>query len=356
MDEDLRDELQRAYERGSTAREILLIVERYRDRGGTRDPAYAAMNAVIASVEDDDWRYEALLDVADGIHGWGRSIFDGAQGRGERSWRVPPAADWAVESVVLAAADPAASRRFFATYFPEVVEPSGMSARLAFGQPKSVAAPDDARSNFWKVSIACDDVGDTRARLARAGVEISAPVQFRKIGYLCHFAEPGGNEVELLQRTFKGRRPSAASPDRLLLVTLRVRDLDTAHRFYVERLGMRWLASMAVDRVQPRSFDLGFYGSRDDSPPDPQPWSVANREWLWQRPSTIIELQGYRGEPPVTLHASASPNGLLRLECRTSDLEALRIRTRHLAVDDRGDSDAVVFTSPDGHRFVCRGR
>ncbi len=151
---------------------------------------------------------------------------------------------------------------------------------------------------YWKIGVTLADVDRARARLVAAGARVSAPAQFEDIGYLCHLQDPDGYAVELLQRTFApplGPAPAPtpddgsplAEPGVLGQITLRVRDIAASRALYERRLGMRLLSIQPVTR---HGFTLYFLAFTDERPPSPDLRAVTNREWLWQRPYTTLEL------------------------------------------------------------------
>ena len=48
---------------------------------------------------------------------------------------------------------------------------------------------------------------------------------------------------------------------------------------------------MSVQPIPERGFTLYFYAWSDEPLPDPDLEAVENREWLWARPYTLLELQ-----------------------------------------------------------------
>ena len=151
---------------------------------------------------------------------------------------------------------------------------------------------------YWKIGVTLSDVDRARARLLAAGERVSEPAQFEDIGYLCHLQDPDGYSIELLQRTFApplgSPRPAAADdgsplaePGILGQITLRVRDIAASRELYERRLGMRLLSIQPVARY---GFTLYFLAYTDERPPEPDLRAVHNREWLWQRPYTTLEL------------------------------------------------------------------
>ena len=62
-------------------------------------------------------------------------------------------------------------------------------------------------------------------------------------------------------------------------VTLRTGDLAGSLALYQDSLGMQLLS---VQDVPANNFCLYFLAFTEDSPTDPDPAALANREWLWQ--------------------------------------------------------------------------
>lgn len=149
---------------------------------------------------------------------------------------------------------------------------------------------------YWKIGITLADVDLARASLVAQGIEVSVPRQFRDIGYLCHLSDPDGFQIELLQHRFAGSHapvPRQAGyplggPATFGQVTLRVRDPEASLRFYRDLLGLRLLSRQTV---APHRFTLYFLAGTDECPPHDDLDAVGNREWLWQRPYTTLELQ-----------------------------------------------------------------
>jgi catechol 2,3-dioxygenase-like lactoylglutathione lyase family enzyme len=159
---------------------------------------------------------------------------------------------------------------------------------------------------YWKIGIVLHDVEAAAAVLAAKGVTVGKPSQFHDIGFLCHIADqPHKFTIELLQTTFESNadvrnRFVASEDDRerfpllqaapvIGQITTRITDPERSLEFYTKLLGMKLLSIQRVDQYE---FVLYFLAFTDDEPPQPdQLESVANREWLWQRPYTVLELQ-----------------------------------------------------------------
>jgi catechol 2,3-dioxygenase-like lactoylglutathione lyase family enzyme len=149
---------------------------------------------------------------------------------------------------------------------------------------------------YWKVGITLPNVDIAYAQLCDAGVPMKEPRQFGEIGYMCHLQDPEGFIIELLQHDFEGKRAAGAGDPakplggggRIGQITLRTNKPDAALAFYRDRLGM---ALLSVQPVRDFGFTLYFLAFTDERPPDDDLEAVGNREWLWKRPYTTLELQ-----------------------------------------------------------------
>ncbi len=163
---------------------------------------------------------------------------------------------------------------------------------------------------YWKIGITVPDLELAVSTLRFEGADVGAPHQFEDIGYMAHLDDPEGFKIELLQQNFQAR-PKKLS---YLLssevfcgigqVTLRVSDLDRALAFYRDRLGMRVLS---IQPVAVHGFTLYFLAFTDEAPPNPDLRAVENREWLWHRPYTTLELQVFDERNAFQLPADGAP-------------------------------------------------
>ncbi|NNF78479.1 MAG: VOC family protein [Rhizobiales bacterium] len=158
---------------------------------------------------------------------------------------------------------------------------------------------------YWKIGITLQNLDSAVKYLNAQGWPVSAPRQFRDIGYLCHLQDPEGFQVELLQQGFEGNHGFPAASGHpiggqatLAHLTLRVADIEAIKGLCEGELGMRL---MSVQPVPERGFCLYFYSWNDEPLPDPDLEAVANREWLWARPYTLLELQHLEAADRVTL-------------------------------------------------------
>ncbi len=151
---------------------------------------------------------------------------------------------------------------------------------------------------YWKIGIALADVNSARERLLARGITVTEPCQFHDIGYLCHMEDPDGYTIELLQHRFERNHvPIQPDPELPLgyaptlgQISLNVRDIERSLRFYRETLGMRLLSRQIVPN---RGFTLYFLADTTEALPIPSIDAVENREWLWQRPYTMLELRAF---------------------------------------------------------------
>lgn len=279
-------------------------------------------------------------------------------------------------------AGPAAGERRFYLGFPGPGEsPSpGSRPRLEWaatllelrhtaghGAARSAGHEPSREDGYWKIGITLADVGLARSRLTAAGVAVTEPRQFHDVGYLCHLADPDGHGIELLQHRFERHHRPARPDDSLPLataptlgqITLRIRDPDASLEFYRDLMGMRLLSRQIVE---PHRFTLYFLGCTDKTPPDPDIDAVANREWLWQRPYTTLELQHVWGTEGTDFAYRVNDEGSAGFW--GLGFVAGGLRPALTGLEDSGvtvaagpshdpwfDADAAVILDPDGYRI-----
>lgn len=245
----------------------------------------------------------------------------------------------------LLTADPEASIAFYTEclgmrWLETVSSPSGVADDTAY----RLAFPGDARrdavlelvhrpgwaptggdklgtrqAGYWKIGITLSDVERAAEQLRQRGVAVTQPAQFQDIGFLCHLRDPDGHGIELLQHRFETHftphPPATAhallSDPTLAHVTLRVADVERSLAFYLDTLG---LYLVARQDVASHRFSLYFLSAEAVSPPTSDWRSTAHREWLWQRPHTLIELQHvWPDAGQVQSYAVGSETGFLSL-------------------------------------------
>ena len=184
-------------------------------------------------------------------------------------------------------------------------------------------------AGYWKIGITLADVDLAREQLLDAGLAVSEAQQFHDVGYLCHLNDPDGYSIELLQHRFAhNHQPSAPLLNVALRgvptfgqISLRVKDPENSLDFYVRGLGMRLLSRQIIE---PHRFTLYFLGCTEEQPPYADVDDVRNREWLWQRPYTVLELQHVWGTELGQFHYRVTPDtGFERISLIADDADAV---------------------------------
>ena len=234
---------------------------------------------------------------------------------------------------------------------------------IADRNPSHIGYEHDEGDLYWKTNITVPDLDIARERLYFNGIQVSEPAQFGDIGYMCHLNDPDGYIIELLQHTHgRNAQPIEADPDirlgsqpTLAHVTLRCRNPAISIPFYRDLLGMRLLSRQHIDQ---RGFTLYFLAFTDETPPSGDINSVEDREWLWQRPYSMVELQhvngtegtgfsyrtdedgpyGFRG---ITIHAADRPELF-----RKAKGFSFTIETPENGLLQAGEP--LIFRDPDG--------
>jgi len=218
---------------------------------------------------------------------------------------------------------------------------------------------------YWKIGVTLADVDLARQRLIDIGVEVGAAQQFLDVGYLCHLSDPDGYCIELLQHRFAHHhQPARPQPQPMCRlgsvptfgqITLRVKDPEASLRFYVEGLGLRLLSRQTIE---PYRFTLYFLACSDEQPPHRDIDDVGNREWLWQRPYTVLELQHVWGTQETDFTYRVGPDtGFERISFAVRGLDTVvealvggDMTRRTLAgVDPLFQVNAVDVLDPDGY-------
>jgi len=233
------------------------------------------------------------------------------------------------------------------------------------GQP-SFVTPRASIPLYWKIGLAVDDVDASLAKLRAAGAieEDMRGGQFRDIGFLQHIEDPLGHPIELLQTTFEGRSAEKAAlqasrptqePSNPLTggcdpvvgqITTRTKDPKATVDFYTKVMGMTLLEKQDVV-----GFDLYFFAYRDPAPRTLRS-TAAKREWMYQLPTTTLEVQhvhrldpkGPRLQGPSDV-AEASPafEGI-SVAVSQADLERISAHRTY-------DASRRSVTDPDGLRI-----
>jgi catechol 2,3-dioxygenase-like lactoylglutathione lyase family enzyme len=155
----------------------------------------------------------------------------------------------------------------------------------------------NSSEGYWKMAISIKDVDIARANLIKQDIKVSDAIQVPNVAYLCHFNDPDGYCLELIQHTFKENHKKEKEDINyklgnkavFSLVTYRVNDINKSLDFYINELELKLYSKMDVSF---RGFELYFLAPNIEMPPNEENReSIDNIEWMWQRQYTFIELQ-----------------------------------------------------------------
>ncbi|WP_152558564.1 VOC family protein [Endozoicomonas numazuensis] len=166
---------------------------------------------------------------------------------------------------------------------------------------KPEVAPQPSRTEgYWKFSISVVDLQKARQHLIDSGVSsVGDCFEVPDVAFLCHLQDPDGYCIELIQQTFKKNTPALLNDIKtsvwhsacLNLSTLRSRDIGASLSFY-EQIGLRLVSRQSV---ADRNMTLYFLTGDEEKAPLEDIDAIEIREWLWQRPYTLLELQHIHG-------------------------------------------------------------
>jgi predicted enzyme related to lactoylglutathione lyase len=204
-----------------------------------------------------------------------------------------------LKTLFLRAQNPATLRDFYTNILGMVrldnacIGYGGNETNLCF-LPAEAPYGSNPNDLYWKIAIAVPNIELACRQLAEKGVAIEPPRQFQDIGYLAHCKDSEGFTIELIEHWFEGNRPSRAWDQHRLgggphlnLITLRAAQIEPI-QIGCGKLGMK---PLAVQPVENYGFTLYFFAFTDESPPSKELTALENREWLYQRPYSILEIQ-----------------------------------------------------------------
>ena len=190
----------------------------------------------------------------------------------------------------------------------------GQGAALILRSSSNISDYQHAQNHrYWKIAITLPNLDLAHDQLTKKGIDAPNPRQFREIAYLTHITDPEGHIVELIQHTFDGKpRDDEGDPvaplgggAQLGLITFRTDNIEREMVHCLEELGMSYLSRQPVADL---GFDLYFFAFTKEKQPNPDVNAVTNREWLWQRPYTVLEFQ-HRLDGEKILHVEAPHSG-----------------------------------------------
>ncbi|MCO7222698.1 VOC family protein [Pleionea sp. CnH1-48] len=204
-----------------------------------------------------------------------------------------------IETLLLRCKDPQAQVRFYCDHLGMTefddgsVGYGGEQAKFRFIQTDGVYEPQ-RNDVYWKIALAVPNIELAYKQLVAKGIDVGQPRQFKEIGYLAHFCDPEGFTIELIEHWFLGNRQDDVIDPELLgggahfnLLTLRTADIAP-----VNEACLSWgMTPLSIQPVEDYNFTLYFYAFTSDTPPSSDLQAVDNREWLYQRQYTVLEVQ-----------------------------------------------------------------
>lgn len=231
--------------------------------------------------------------------------------------------------------------------------------------PANIRKQPDMSEGYWKIALAVKDLDIAHTCLVENGVDVDTPRQIPNIAYLCHFSDPDGYCIELIQHDFADNHTAGqvcadfalGTKPTFSLITLRSKDIEKSQNFYEKLLGMRLLSRQTVDS---RQFTLYFFAVTDDSLPNADVDHIDNREWLWRRPYTMLELQHVWGTESNAEfdYRTGAESGFEEMSFACEHFDDVLLRAQSMGVlQEASDDDpisgaraAYVF-DPDGFRI-----
>ena len=211
---------------------------------------------------------------------------------------------------------------------------------------------DGALPGYWKLALAVADLEVARSSLMQQGIRVSEPVQVPDVAYLCHLEDPDGYCIELIQHRLQENHEAQLLDDNsalgsattFSLVTCRIKDPQPSIDFYQQKLGMRLISRQQVAH---RGFTLYFLSCDQEAPPSTDIDNIEMREWLWQRPYALLELQHIWGTELQAdfAYPTNADNGFEKIRLLASGWSGERSRDPCL------DVESTELVDPDGYRI-----
>ena len=219
---------------------------------------------------------------------------------------------------------------------------------------------------YWKIGITLYDVDYAQKVLQSKRISVSGASQFEDIGYLCHLSDPNGYGIEMLQHDFEdtfrskinktGRQPPNNTfplgyPCCIGQITLHSNDIKKTQGFYQDLLGMKLLS---IQEVSQYGFTLYFFAWTNENPPksDVRDASV-NREWLWKRPYTTLEIRHFHSQGRIPPYRDLQENEIgfegLRITCNDLNAFITKMQERNIRFKESNGAFGreIVLRDPD---------
>ncbi|UJR12359.1 hypothetical protein I4U23_016536 [Adineta vaga] len=216
---------------------------------------------------------------------------------------------------------------------------------------------------YWKIGITLYDVNYAQKILISKGIDISEPSQFEDIGYVCHLIDPNGFNIELLQhdfeKTFKDKINKQLPKDNFPLgypccigqITFHSNDINETEKFYCDLLGMKLLS---IQEVPKYGFTLYFFAwTNENTPSSDIKDATINREWLWKRPYTMIEIRYFNGTKQIPPFRDLQENEIgfqgIRIMCNHLDKfrEKMKEENIHFKESNGIFGREIIIRDPD---------
>ena len=224
--------------------------------------------------------------------------------------------------------------------------------------PSSIAEQPSQTEGYWKCSLSVPDVELVRNRLIETKVSIGQSFEVPDVAYLCHLKDADGYCIELVQHKLGANHQPYKPDDKYILgcrpsinlSTLRVRDIEASLTFY-ESLGLKLVSRQ---RIPARGMTLYFLSTGQEEPPTDDIDALGIREWLWQRPYTILELQHIHGteNSPSFSYRTGAETGFLGLDMSLGSNTPALIKkeaTQECFVSVNGVLSGFKLIDPDGY-------
>jgi predicted enzyme related to lactoylglutathione lyase len=219
-----------------------------------------------------------------------------------------------IATLVLRVCDPIAQRRFYCEilgmreFGDQDIGYTEEEANIRFLPAETPYKPKPS-DLYWKIALGVPNIELACQQLAERGIEVSAPTQFQDVGYLAKFIDPEGFTIELIEHWFKGNRQEEKIDPALLgggahfnLITLRAVDIEP-----IQKACADWgMVALSIQPVDSHGFTLYFFAFTSQRPPSSDLTSVKNREWLYQRRYTLLEVQHLDAVDTITYPENSS--------------------------------------------------